>query len=178
MGVDVEVVLVTGPPMEPGEVGAFEQLYRAEHARLVAVALTFLRDREAALDAVQETFVRTYQNWPDVRELGRPAAWARRVLVNICIDAIRRSKREAASNRRFETLPQASTASQVVDPTAEVFRAASSLPRLQLAVVALHHVDGMSIAEVADVLGVRPGTVKTSLFRARRRLAKVLEAQP
>jgi RNA polymerase sigma-70 factor (ECF subfamily) len=172
MGVDVEAMLVSRSVVD---IDAFERLYRAEHARLVKVALAFLRDREAAMDAVQEAFLRVYRHWGDDRVLDRPEAWVRRVLVNECIDRTRRSRREAQVNSRVEAMPRSVSASQMVDTTAQVFQAAAALPSLQLACVVLHYVDQQSIDEVAEVLGVRPGTVKSSLFRARRRLVRMLE---
>ncbi len=174
MSVDVEAVVVMGAGID---VDAFERLYRAEHTRLVSVAMVFLRDRDASMDAVQEAFLRVYRHWADDRDLERPEAWVRRVLVNECIDRTRRSKREAQVNSRVDAMPRSVSASQAFDLSAEVFRAAATLPPLQLAVVALHHVDQLSIDEVATVLGVRPGTVKSSLFRARRRLVKMMEEQ-
>ncbi len=174
MGVDVETVVVMGAEVD---IDAFERLYRSEHARLVSVAMVFLRDRDASMDAVQEAFLRVYRRWADDRDLERPEAWVRRVLVNECIDRTRRSKREAQINSRVNAMPRSVSASQALDRSAEVFRAAATLPPLQLAVVALHHVDQLSVDEVATVLGVRPGTVKSSLFRARRRLVKMMEEQ-
>lgn len=183
-GVQRDVVLVSGGPFEVDAGGAgardaaFERIYRAEYARLIAIAQTYLHDRDAARDAVQETFVRMFRNWAVVRDLDVPAAWARRVLVNLCIDATRRAKREATANRRTETMPHTATPAVDADSDAErIRRATAGLPDLQRAVVALHYVDELSVAEIAEVLGVHAGTVKTSLFRARRRLAHVLEEQ-
>lgn len=173
------VVSVTSGPLDAGPPdGEFERIYRAEYTRLVAIAQAYLHDRDAARDAVQETFVRMYRNWPDVRDLDLPAAWARRVLVNLCIDATRRAKREATANCRVDTMP--GVAAPAVDASADVDlirRATADLPDLQRAVVALRYVDELSVTEIAEVLGVHAGTVKRSLFRARRRLARVLEEQ-
>jgi RNA polymerase sigma-70 factor, ECF subfamily len=174
MGVDVEAMLVS---RSVADIDAFERLYRAEHARLVKVAFAFLRDREAAMDAVQEAFLRVYRHWGDDRVLDRPEAWVRRVLVNECIDRTRRSRREAQINSRVEAMPRSESAPQIVDTTAQVFQAAAALPSLQLACVVLHYVDQQSIDEVAEVLGVRPGTVKSSLFRARRRIVRMMEEE-
>jgi RNA polymerase sigma-70 factor (ECF subfamily) len=188
---DTVVVTVTGGAFDVGEPGEpiatepdseFEQIYRAEYARLVAIARTYLPGREAAHDAVQEAFVRLFRNWPEVRHHDVPGAWARRVLVNLCIDITRRSKREAAANQRVETMPRpdgpAVDLGSDARPDADLLRRATAeLPDLQRAVVALHYVDELSVAEIAEVLDVHVGTVKTSLFRARRRLAKIMEEQ-
>lgn len=173
------VVSVTSGPLDAGPPDdEFERIYRSEYARLVAIAQAYLHDRDAARDAVQETFVRMYRNWPDVSDLDLPAAWARRVLVNLCIDATRRATREATANRRVDTMPGVAAPAVDAGATGDLIRRATAdLPDLQRAVVALRYVDELSVAEIAEVLGVHAGTVKTSLFRARRRLARVLEEQ-
>ena len=161
---------------DAGGLDAFERFYRDEHPRLVGLALTFVPDHHAAKDLVQEAFIRTYRHWSDVSAMERPGAWTRRVLVNLCIDGARRRRREAEVNRRAGSEPSPEPVAQGLDPTSSAFwAAAAELPELQRSTLALHYVDDLSIAEIADVLSVHTGTVKTSLFRARRRLARLLE---
>jgi RNA polymerase sigma-70 factor (ECF subfamily) len=172
----VNLLPVTERAGDADGLGEFERFYREEHARLVGLALTFVPDHHAAKDLVQEAFVRAYRHWSDVGVMEHPGAWTRRVLVNLCIDAARRSRREADVNRRAGSEPIAEEVPQGLDAHSSAFWvAAAELPALQRSVLALHYVDELSVAEIADVLDVHVGTVKTSLFRARRRLARVLE---
>jgi RNA polymerase sigma-70 factor (sigma-E family) len=169
-------VAVTETVGDAGDLDAFERFYRDEHARLVGLALTFVHDRDGARDLVQEAFIRTYRHWPEVRDLDRPGAWTRRVLVNLCIDATRRRQRESVATRRAGAEPVAEAVPQGLDPATSAFwSVAAELPDLQRSVLALYYVDDLSVAEIATVLQVHSGTVKTSLFRARRRLARLLE---
>ncbi len=155
----------------------FDALYRAEVRPLTALARSMVGDRELAADLVHEAMVRTCRSWSHVASLDRPGAWTRRVLVNLAIDALRRHRRETDALSRVAATPvPAPTALDPVDRLdADRFWAAvRELPDRQRAAVALFYVDDLGIAEIAEVLDVATGTVKTSLHRARRRLAASL----
>jgi RNA polymerase sigma-70 factor (sigma-E family) len=150
----------------------FERLFRAEHTPLLALAVSLVHDDHLARDLVQDAFVSAFSAWDHVARLDRPGAWVRHVLINKCIDVQRRRGREWSANERAErqTISAAPTG---VD--GEFWSAVAALPDLQRLSVVLHYVDDLPVDEVARVLDVHVGTVKTSLFRARRRLARVLE---
>jgi RNA polymerase sigma-70 factor (ECF subfamily) len=166
-------------PIEPLVLAApvgFEGFFRASQSRLVAIALPLTGDVDAARDLAQEALLRAYRAWPKVSTLDQPGAWTRRVLLNLAVDVSRRRRRESVANGR--ALPPDSDGSDftemsVVDESFWV--AVRALPALQRSSVVLHYVDDMSVAEVAEVLEVSEGTVKTSLHRARQTLAKTLE---
>ena len=151
----------------------FEAFFRREHPRLLALGVTMVGDREVARDVVQESLLRAYLAWTEVAALERPGAWVRRVLINLCTDITRRRGLERVALARSEPEP----ATQLPDPVPpELWRAVRGLPKLQRGAVALHYVDDLSVAEVAEVLGVSIGTVKTSLSRARSSLAPSLRS--
>lgn len=152
---------------------AFESFFRREHPRLLATATAMVGDREVARELVQESMLRTYNDWARVGRLERPGGWTRRVLVNICTDVHRRRNHE---QRALALVRMASPVESPALPSTSFWNAVRDLPRLQRAVVALHYVDDLSVADVADVLGVSAGTVKTSLTRARAALAPTLAA--
>jgi RNA polymerase sigma-70 factor (ECF subfamily) len=163
-------------PREGGEIDGFEAFFRVQQPRLVALALTSTADVERARDLAQEALVRAYRGWPMVSSLDQPGAWVRRVLLNLAIDASRRRHHEDDANRR------AGVASSVDEgrPNAldeEFWSAVRALPDLQRSVVALHYVDDLAVADVARVLQVSEGSVKTSLHRARATLARTLEVE-
>lgn len=149
----------------------FEAFYRREHLRLLAVAVAVVGDREAARELVQDALMKAYAAWPKVSVLESPGGWTRRVLVNLSIDVQRRRGRE---QRALDRSREQSVVEAPPLPTPAFWSAVRRLPRLQRSAVALHYVDGMPIAEVAAVLGVSPGSVKTSLSRARSALAPTL----
>ena len=152
----------------------FERLYRQELSTLIALAVTMTGSRELGADLAHEALARAYRDWRTVGALDRPGAWVRRVLINLAIDAQRRRARETLALSRLDPQPTMDPA----EATGQAFWAAvRSLPERQRAAVALYYIEDLAITEIADVLGVAPGTVKTSLFMARRSLAVTLGAE-
>lgn len=160
-----------------GDVAAFDELMRAHQERVFGICLRMLRDREAALDAVQETFVTVFRKAD--RFAGRSAfgTWLYRVAVNTCYDAARRRQR-----RPTEPLPEGyePADSGAADDLAaaelrpELEEALAELPGEFRAAVVLADVEGLALQTVADVLGVPVGTVKSRVFRGRKLLAAAL----
>ena len=151
----------------------FEMFLRREHPRLLTLAVALVGDREVARELVQESLLRAFNSWPKVARLERPGGWTRLVLVNLCVDLQRRRGRE---RRALERSIPVSTFESSDLSSAMFWESVRRLPRLQRSVVALHYVDDMSVMEVAEVLGVSSGSVKTSLSRARASLAPALIA--
>ncbi len=136
-------------------------------------------DAGDAEDLVQETLLRVARRWKRVRVMDHPAAYARRVLVNLVLhDADRRSR------QRTELWPQDSSAEAAdegaaralleVDDLAEFRWALAQLPARQRAVLVLRYWADLPVAEVADILGCSEGTVKSTASRAAARLAGTL----
>ena len=153
-------------------VGAdFEEFFRAEHRRLVALAIGLTGVPEAARDLVQDTMTKAYRDWDRVSQLDRPGAWARRVTVNASIDWQRRCRREAVALQRLDRHDVAG----VPDGEGDRFWAAvRSLPDRQRAVVALYYLEDRSVGDVAATLEMTPGTVKSTLHAARASLGTAL----
>ena len=152
----------------------FETLYRQELAPLIALATTMTGNRDLGADLAHEALARAYRDWGTVGSLDRPGAWVRRVLINLTVDAHRRVVRETQAVSRLDAHPIVALA----EVSSETFWAAvRALPERQRAAVALFYIEDLGIAEIADILGIAPGTVKTSLFMARRSLATSLGAE-
>lgn len=166
---------MSGPPAghPDDELHEFERFFRLEHPRLLSTATAMVADREVARELVQEALLRTYHAWRKVARLERPGAWTRRVLVNLCVDVHRRRGNE---QRALSLVTPTRDTDAPALPAREFWDAVRDLPKLQRSVVALHYVHDLSVAEVAGVLGVTEGTVKTSLMRARTSLAPTLAA--
>jgi RNA polymerase sigma-70 factor (ECF subfamily) len=105
----------------------------------------------------------------------QPGAWVRRVVTNLSVSAIRRRIVEAKSLVRLVRERPREPDRPAGD--AEFWEAVRSLPRRQAQVVALHYLEDLSVAEVADVLEMAPGTVKKHLHDGRRSLARRLRAE-
>lgn len=160
-----------------GDLGAFDDLVRRHQDRVFAVCLRMLRDRDAALDAMQDTFVTLFRKADRYRAEAAFSTWLYRVTVNVCYDHLRRRKRKSADH-----LPDTY---QPADPHAEdPFEAADVRPAIEEALTAvapefrsaivLVDLQGLSLETAAEVLGVPIGTVKSRLFRGRRLLAERL----
>ncbi len=137
-----------------------------------------------AEDLVQETLLRVARRWNRVRSLDYPAAYARRILINLVLhDGDRRARQrtelqqhEGAADLADE---QAARALREVDYRAEFRWALAQLPARQRAVLVLRYWSDLPVAEVADILGCTEGTVTSTASRAAVRLAKILaDAKP
>ena len=140
------------------------QLVTENENRLYRAALAILGDRQEAEDAVQDAFVKFLEKAP--AELENPGAWLMRVLVNGCKSRLRLAWRRVGPLP--ETLPAPGPEER--EELEELF----SLPPEDRAVIHLHYYEGFSTGEIAQMLGQRPGTVRSRLFRARERLRKLL----
>jgi len=168
-----------------GDREALAPLMERHYQRLYRIALSYLRQPDDALDTVQETFVKAFQNagrWDGSVEAG---PWLSRVAINQSIDRWRRNRRRQATFAPFvEGDHDAVLADASPSPDQRVRRrelrdrlalALDTLPERQRAVVALRHHQEMTLEEIAETLGMRLGTVKSTLHRA---LARLRDAMP
>lgn len=141
---------------------------------MVALAASLCGRRELGAELAQEALLRAHRDWTTVSTLERPGTWVRRVTVNLAIDAHRRQVSEQAALARSGPAESVADGYGVDDRFWVMVR---SLPERQGAVVALRFVDDLSLEEIAVVLEVSVGTVKSTLFAARNSLAASLGAQ-
>lgn len=160
-----------------GDVAAFEELMDAHEDRVFGICLRMLRNRDAALDAVQETFINVFRKADKYKAEAAFSTWLYRVAVNTCYDQIRKSKRRSAQPLP-EGLDPADAQSQDEFAAAElrpqIEHALESLrPEFRAAVV-LVDLEGTSLEAAANILAVPVGTVKSRVFRGRKLLATKL----
>jgi RNA polymerase sigma-70 factor, ECF subfamily len=156
------------PATRPGET-AFEQVYRSCYAGLVGQLFLVTADRVEAEEAVQEAFARLWARWAELGHYDNPEAWVRRVAINVAITRWRRRVR----NVRLHA--GADMASEPGVGGGNLVAALRALPVRQRQALVLHHVAGLSVAEVAAEMSVQPGTVKSWLSRGRSALARLLQ---
>jgi len=146
-----------------------------------------LQDRDEADSATQDVFLKAFAVWErDSATLDEPAKWITRISVNVCLDRLR-SKRwrfwRMRSKPAAEELVMQSAQDGAPSPEDRLFaaqirhRLAKALPRLsdrQRVVFVLRHHEGKSIEEIADVLGLEQGSVKSHLFRALEKMRREL----
>ena len=151
---------------------AFERLLQDRYAGLVRTIELIVKERGAAEDIVQETFARAYLNWPKLWPSGNPAGWTYRVAVNLARSWWRRAAREARALTRVGPRAQAATD---VGSAVDVRRAVAALPLRQRTAVALFYTLDLPVAEIARVMGCKPGTVRALLHGARESVRKRVE---
>lgn len=160
-----------------GDIAAFDELMRSHEDRVFAVCLRMLRDREAALDATQETFITVFRKVDRFAGHSAFSTWLYRVAVNTCYDQARRQRRAAAEPLAPEGGPpdhRAGSELESAELRPDLEAALAELPAEFRAAVILCDAEGLALQTVADILGVPVGTVKSRVFRARRLLADAL----
>jgi RNA polymerase sigma-70 factor (ECF subfamily) len=142
-------------------------LVRASIGHLESVARLILRDPEMARDAVQETYLRAWRDLPGLREPERFDAWLHRLTVHACLDTIRRRRRRPIEVDISPIAPPV-----VADQTGLIAdrdlleRGFRRLSTDQRAVLVLHYYVGLSVPDLAEVLGIPLGTAQSRLGRA------------
>jgi RNA polymerase sigma-70 factor (ECF subfamily) len=141
----------------------FEELYRAHGPRLVRNVLLYAGDREIANDAVAEAFAQAMRRGEAVRD---PLAWVTRAAFRIAAGALK--------ERRRTGYPLAEQPYEMPEPAVELVAAFARLSPKQRAAVILHHRDGYTLAEVAEIIGSTTSAVGVHLNRARKRLRDLM----
>lgn len=147
--------------------GTFDGFYRAHRDPIFRALLVTLRNPEAAAEAVDEAMTRALERWDKLAGYELPERWVFRVGLNWAISAWRRTRREAS-----EILVEPSADDGLPDP--EVARALAMLPVRSRAVVVCRYYLDWSTEDTARALGIPPGTVKSRLSRALKRLGAEL----
>jgi len=159
-----------------GDLGAFDQLMRANEKQVLGTALRLLGNLEDAQDAAQESFLRLYKSLnrlPDIQEI---RSWLYRVTVNVCNDMHRARRR-----RGWEPFSGPEPQSSQPDPELAwahqergklVEMALETLPEKERAAVVLRDMQGLSTREVAGILGSSEVTVRSQISVARGKLKK------
>jgi RNA polymerase sigma-70 factor (sigma-E family) len=153
----------------PGDL-AFEQYFETHSRRLRRLAYAMCGDWHLAEDIVQATFVRLYQQWKRVRPEGAEA-YTRKILTNVFLSGVPKRRREQATAAiPDEAAPQGRDSAQRLDMAA----ALRDLSPTQRAMVVLRFMEDLSVAEVAGLMGVAQGTVKSQTARGVQSLRSAL----
>jgi RNA polymerase sigma-70 factor (ECF subfamily) len=162
-----------------GDRDAFAELVHRHRDRLWAVAVRTMQDRDEAADALQEALISAFRRAGSYRGEAEVTTWLHRIVVNACLDRIRRR-----TVRAWQPLGERDPASPR-DPQAEVdtrlaVRAAlARLPAEQREALVLVDMEDLPVAEVARMLAVPEGTIKSRCSRGRTALAALLrEPEP
>jgi RNA polymerase sigma-70 factor (ECF subfamily) len=172
-GMDLDLVIRA----QRGDEEAFASLAVACGDRLHAVAHRILRDIDLAEDATQQALFAIWQNLPTLRDPARFDAWSYRLLVNACYSEGRRGRVWQPNLRvLYDDDQPAPDALREVHDRDQLERGFRRLSIDHRAVVVLHTYLGLTLEEVAEALGIRPGTARSRLHYAVRAMRAALEA--
>ena len=170
-----------------GEVNAFEDLVAAYEKNVYNLALRMTGNAQDAEDMAQEAFIKAYNSLPHFRGDSKFSVWLYRIVSNVCLDFLRRQNRRLASSLSLENddgedvqldIPDESQSPELLLErrlTQEaVQRGLQSLSQEQRQILLLREIQGLSYEEIAQTLDLEEGTVKSRIFRARKKLCAFL----
>lgn len=166
---------------QSGDPGAFSALVLRHQKRIYRFLLRLTRSPDDALDLTQDTFFRAYQSLGQWRPEALFTTWLFRIARNAAFDWLRREKRRAASGGDADCdVPDPAAGPERIVETQQVYRlleaALARLPPDHREVLLLREIEAMSYDEIADVLDIGVGTVKSRIARARAGLLARMQA--
>jgi RNA polymerase sigma-70 factor, ECF subfamily len=176
-----------------GDPAAFRTLVERYQRRIVAHALSMVKDADEAMDIAQETFVRVHRYLPSFKGEASFFTWTWRISTNLCLDAARkkgRAERLGLPGRDGDDAREAELEARM-DPASAALagplrmaenrelgqkmdQALAELSENHRSILLLREVDGLSYEELSKVLGIRKGTVMSRLFHARLKMQRKL----
>ena len=172
-----------------GDGNAFEALVAAYEKNVYNLALRMTGNAQDAEDMAQEAFVKAYTSLPGFRGDSKFSVWLYRIVSNVCLDFLRRQNRRPASSLSQEDEDGEESQMDIPDESQSpeqllersltqeaVQRGLQSLSEEQRQILLLREIQGLSYEEIAETLDLEAGTVKSRIFRARKKLCAFLIA--
>ena len=173
--------------MLTGKPAAFEELVLEHQNRVYSLALRMMGNEEDAWDMTQEAFIKAYSSLANFRGDSKFSVWLYRLTSNVCIDFLRKRKRRQTASLTYINedneaqeleLPDERFAPELLVERSEqrqaVGRALGELPDDYRQILVMREINGLSYNEIGEALELEPGTVKSRIFRARKRLVSIL----
>ena len=170
-----------------GDVNAFEKLVTEYERAVYAIAQRMTGNAEDAADMTQETFIKAYNSLSSFRGDSKFSVWLYRIANNVCLDFLRSRSRRPTVSLSTEDDDGEETQLDIADESQSpelllesaltrdaVRRGLDSLPPDYRQILLLREIQGLSYEEIAAALGIESGTVKSRIFRARKRLCTFL----
>ena len=153
----------------------FEDFFRSEYPRLVLLVAALTGSRAVAEEIAQEAMLRAHVRWDRISRYDLPAAWVRRVAINLASQSRARRRSERTALERLHTQPPPAEPYAYGAAERDFWAVVRQLPRRQAAAVVLHYLEDRPVAQVATILGCAEGTAKVHLHRGRAALAHLLD---
>ncbi len=181
---DVELVSAA----RGGDTEAYEELVARHRDKIYARAYSMVRNEEQALDLSQEAWIKAWQRLHQFHGDASFATWITRITINLCLDYLRKAKRQRAES--VEAMEEATGGVErqmpVVNPNptagleraelrAKIDQALEKISADHRTVLILHEFEELQYKEIAERIGCSIGTVMSRLFYARRRMAAVMK---
>ena len=177
---------------QKGDDAAFSKLVERYQGKVFSIALGMTKNREDAMDITQDAFVKVHRYLDNFQGNSSFYTWLYRIVVNLCIDHIRRVGRRAGTDfdektryssenvegsdllpRRLDSNPSKALGRKEL--AERIQEAVNELPEYHRAVIILREIEGLSYTEMAKVMKVSKGTIMSRLHHARQKLKKALE---
>ena len=175
--------------VQRGDANAFEYLVAAYEKNVYNLALRMTGSPEDAEDMAQEACLKAYSSLDSFRGDSKFSVWLYRIVSNVCLDFLRRQKKRQSFSLSMEDDDGEETELELPDlsrlPEEElekkltrdaVRRGLAQLPEDARQILLLREIQGLSYEEIGETLGLEPGTVKSRIFRARKKLCAFLLA--
>lgn len=175
--------------VQGGDRASFEKLVLENQTKVYNLALRMVGNESDAFDMSQEAFIKAYNFILNFRGDCRFSVWLYRLTTNVCLDFLRSEGRKSHSSLTYMgdeeeeqemEIPDERFSPETIAEKKELRQAVNrglmSLPKDYRAILLLREIDGLSYEEIAEALSLEEGTVKSRIFRARRRLCSILSA--
>ena len=169
-----------------GDANAFEELVLKYEKTVYNLALRMVGDRDDAFDMTQEAFIKAYGSLSSFRGDSKFSVWIYRIATNVCLDFLRSKSRKQQVSLTVsddDEDAQLDIPDPKADPEQQLIKKISmqsveeglkTLPDKQRQILVMRELGGMSYAEIGKALSLEEGTVKSRIFRARKRLCTFL----
>lgn len=166
-----------------GDANAFEELVLKYEKTVYNLALRMVGDRDDAFDMTQEAFIKAYGSLSSFRGDSKFSVWIYRIATNVCLDFLRSKSRKQQVSLTVSDDDDEDAQLDIPDPSSDpeqqlmqkmsmqsVEEGLKTLPDKQRQILVMRELGGMSYAEIGKALSLEEGTVKSRIFRARKRL--------
>ena len=170
-----------------GDINAYELLVKEYEKNVYNLALRMVGNSEDAADMSQEAFIKAYNSLTSFRGDSKFSVWLYRIVSNVCLDYLRSRGRRQTVSLSAENDDGEDVEIDIDDETQSperlldrrltrdaVRRGLAALPPEHRQILLLREIQGLSYDEIADALGIEAGTVKSRIFRARKKLCAFL----
>jgi RNA polymerase sigma factor (sigma-70 family) len=162
---------------QQGNARAFDELLRSWHKRWLLYAVARLGDHEQAREALQECLLSISRSIHKLRDPASFSKWTFQIMDRRCTDLLRRRIREREHHQELTrlSLTEETATVEFQEQSLTLQRAFQQLGEPLARLLRLYYLEGFAVEEIAEIIGIPSGTVKSRLFHARKIMAKILE---